>query len=205
MRKKLFKILLLSSLLTVFFGCGIEYEDIEIRVSHYRALLDEEEFRAMSYFIKSQYNVDPEEWEEIKNDIKYFDFKWGYEYKLKVRRQERKPCENKIEGYTHEYKLIEILTKSYVDEDTTFELKIKKGDYNYIKYNSEVTKKYYTLPDGTKILYDNKEAHEDKLKKYYNKDDIGKKVVIGTFKHSFEGNNSDKEIILIDLREEDVE
>lgn len=203
--KKSIKILIGIIFLLSMLGCGIEYEDIEIRVSHYRAILEKEDFSEMSYFIKSQYNKNPEEWEELKNDIKYFDFKWGYEYKLKVRRQDRKPCENEIEGYTHEYKLIEILTKSLVDEDVTFELNMKKADYNYIEYNSDVTKKYYNLPDNTKIIYEEGSELEAKLKEYYDKEDIGQKIVIGTFKHSFDNSTGDKEIILINLREEDIE
>lgn len=202
--KKMIKMLLLINIILLFASCGIEYEDIEMRIGPNKITIDENPYFDMAYYVK--FDPEAEEWEELKGDIKNFDFEWGYQYKVKVRRQERKPCAEEIDGYDYEYKMLEILTRSQVDLEETFELKLKKGAYNYIDYEedaSDVDEGYY-LPDNTQIIFDNDDL-VTQLTEIYNTKDIGNKLVTGVFEYNFEDDSTvDQEIILIEIKEEEL-
>ncbi len=184
----------------VLLSCGIEYEDVEVRIGPYRSVLDENAYFEMAYMIKE--NPDAENWEELKGEIKDFYFEWGYQYKVKVRKQERKPCVDEIDGYEFEYKVLEILTRSQMDVEDTFEVKLKRGTYNYVEYDDDNGSKKdgYYLPDGTLIVFDNEEIKTE-FDTVYENEDIGEKLISGVFKYNFESTQLDQEIILLELNE----
>lgn len=119
---------------------------LTVTINHYLITSIAGDDAGLCYLRKSEYNSDPDNWENFCADISGFEYQWGYVYSLNV--LERKitddnPDYNYLPRY--EYKFITQISKEKVDytrPENQFTLVVKTELYNWITKNNNT---YYLL------------------------------------------------------------
>ncbi len=119
-----FKFLILFALLTLSCSEGIEKSNL--RINHYKQSavgLGP----TLVLLIQEGDQIGSDEWQYFYSGIEGFDYEWGYTYDLKVRKEN---IENPPEDASSiRYVLEDLIQKSRVSQEETFELRLKSQDF----------------------------------------------------------------------------
>ncbi len=137
MHIKLYIILVIGVL--GFFGTnscslvGIDPDDIELvemRVNHYKQTAIGVGPQLV-YLVQEEEKIGDEDWNYFYDEIEGFEYESGYIYDLKVRKIKiQNPPQDASDT---KFLLHKVMSKEWVDEDETFEIKLKWAGNNFVQ------------------------------------------------------------------------
>lgn len=156
-------------------------------LNHYKSVCVGGEAAKMCFVVQEDDEIGTSQWSNFYDNIDGFSgYKWGYTYKLEVKR--KKILFQAIDGPSYKYKLIDMIIEEKAPANVTFTIPFKFGPYQEFVKGDSISG--YSFFNEINIDFENDSIMNSFIKRYNSDEELS-----GVFKHKDENT-----IILIEIK-----